>query len=64
MKQRARKETPERTWTIRTEGTYMIHARVPHELRDRLKAYVDATAYTITDTMIAALEKYLKERGF
>lgn len=64
MKQRARKETPERVWTIRTEGTYMIHARAPHELRDRLKSYVDATMYTITDTVIAALEEYLEKRGY
>ena len=64
MKLKARKNVTERTWTIRTEGSYMIHARVPHQLRDRLKSYVDATAYTITDTIIAALEKYLKERGF
>ena len=64
MKSKARKNNTERVWTIRTEGSYMIHARAPHLLRDRLKRYVDATGCTITDVIINSLEKYLKERGF
>lgn len=64
MKQRARKETTKREWTRQTTGSYMCSARLPDELAVRLRRYVDATAYTITDTMIEALENYLKERGY
>lgn len=64
MKQRARKETTKREWTRQTAGSYMCSARLPDELAARLRSYVDATMMTITDTMIAALENYLKERGF
>lgn len=64
MKQRARKETTKREWTRQTAGSYMCSARLPDELAARLRSYVDATAMTITDSMIAALEKYLQERGY
>lgn len=63
MKQKARKNVRERTWAIQTSDTYMLHARVPHELRDRLKAYIEASGKTITDTVIEALEEHLEKSG-
>lgn len=41
----------------------MLHARVPLDLRDRLKAYIEASGKTITDTVIEALEKHLEKSG-
>ena len=64
MKQRARKETTPRVWTAETPYTYMLTSRIPLELRDRLRRYVDVTMMTITDTVTEALDKYLSERGY
>lgn len=64
MKDKARKETTKREWTRQTCGSYMCSARLPDELATRLRRYVDSTMYTITDTMVEALERYLDERGF
>lgn len=64
MKQRARKNPTPRTWTVQTNDTHMLTARLPLDLRDRLRSYVDSTMMTNTDTVIAALDKYLQERGF
>lgn len=64
MKAKARKETTKREWTRQTNGSYMCSARLPDELAARLRSYVDASMMTITDTMIEALENYLKERGY
>ena len=64
MKQRARKDVTERTWSITTNDTYMLHARVPLDLMDRLRVYVNSTMMNITDTVIAALEEYLSKRDF
>ena len=64
MKQRARKEPTQRTWTVQTNDTYMITARLPLDLRDRLRSYVNSTMMTNTETVISALDQYLQERGF
>lgn len=57
-----RRKTPTpRTWSRTTNDTYMIGARIPLPLRDRLRAYVESNGKTITEVLIAALERYLQE---
>lgn len=57
-----RRKTPTpRTWSRTTNDTYMVSGRIPLPLRDRLRAYVEATGKTITEVLIAALERYLQE---
>lgn len=64
MKNRARNNPTERTWTNETAFTSRICARIPIEQKERLKAYVEDTMLTTTDVVVAALENYLKERGY
>lgn len=63
MKQKARHTTTERVWSVQTNDTYMLHARIPLDLMERLRAYVTITGATITDTTIKALDDYLKSSG-
>ena len=53
-----------RTWPNETAYTGRIAARLPHELRDRLRAYVEEHNATTTEAVIDALEQYLKQRGY
>ena len=64
MKQRARDNVTPRNWTIRTEDTYMVHARIPHDLCNRLRKCVDENGVTITHCVEWALEEYLRKRGY
>lgn len=50
-------------WTEETAFTKRIAARIPLDLMDRLRRYVDVTMYTVTDVVIKALEEYLDKRG-
>lgn len=52
-----------RTWSRTTNDTYMIGARIPLRLRDRLRAYVEESGQTITEVVIAALSDFLKQKG-
>ena len=63
MKSQARKTPTPRAWSATSNGTYMLTARIPLDLMDRLRRYVDATMYTVTDVVIKALEEYLEKRG-
>ena len=49
-----------RKWTRQTKYTVMLNARVPVDLAERLRRYVEYTGATITDTVIHALEDYLR----
>lgn len=63
MAKTARKISPTpRTWSRTTNDTYMIGARIPLPLRDRLRAHVEATGKTITEVTIQALTDYLNEK--
>ena len=64
MASRARKNPTARVWTEETAFTKRIAARIPLDLMDRLRAYVDGTAMTVTDVVIGALREYLEKRGF
>lgn len=63
MASRARKTPTPRMWTEETAFTKRIAARIPLDLMDRLRRYVDVTMYTVTDVVIKALEEYLDKRG-
>jgi NRPS condensation-like uncharacterized protein len=64
MASRARKNTTPRAWTEETPFTKRIAARIPLDLNDRLKAYVEGSMYTITDVVIEALKEHLTKRGY
>lgn len=64
MKSRARKTPTPRKWTTETAYTGRVCARIPLELRDRLRRYVDGTMLTTTEVIIDALDGYLKTRGY
>ena len=63
MASRARKNPTPRRWTEETAFTKRIAARIPLDLNERLKAYVEPTMLTVTDVVIAALDEYLKKQG-
>lgn len=50
-----RKNTTERRWRVDTKHTYLVHARIPLDLMDDLRDYVDTTGSTITDTVTNGL---------
>ena len=63
MASRARKTPTPRRWTEETAFTKRIAARIPLDLNERLKAYVEPSMLTVTDVVIAALDEYLKKKG-
>lgn len=64
MKQRARKNLTPRVWTQETAYTCRIAARIPLDLAARLRRYTEEHNSTTTDTVIRALDQYLrKETG-
>ena len=60
MKNSARKTPTPRTWSATTNDTYMLTARIPLGLMAKLREHVEYTGWTITDTVEAALQEYLK----
>lgn len=60
---RARDQSMNRRWTRTTPYTYMLSARIPIEIADRLRAVVDSTARSTTEVVIEALTEYLEKRG-
>ena len=38
--------------------------RLPIEMMERLRKYIDASGYTITQVWLAALDDYLTARGY
>ena len=63
MKPQARKTPTPRAWSATSNGTYMLTARIPLDLMARLRAYVEYTGKTNTDTVEAALKEYLKNHS-
>lgn len=63
MKAHARKNPTPRTWRRTTSGSVMISARLPVDLANKLRAYVDDTSATTTDVVIAALNLYFDGKG-
>ena len=63
MRSQARDQSARRKWSRTTPDTYMLSARVPLDLRDKLREYVDYTGYSITDVVVASLRDYLKSRS-
>lgn len=56
-----RHKTP-RKWSIQTQHTRSIGARLPNDLYERLKAYCATSGDTTTDVVCNALLYYLDER--
>lgn len=63
MASRARHTPTPRRWTEETAFTKRIAARIPLDLNERLKSYVEPSMLTVTDVVIAALDEYLKKKG-
>lgn len=63
MASSARKTPTPRKWTEETRYTKRIAARIPLTLMRRLRRYVDANRFTVTDVVTYALTDYLNRRG-
>ena len=58
------RETPvPRKWPTETGVTGRVIARIPIELRNRLRKHVEWTHMTTTDVIIIALDEFLRARG-
>lgn len=64
MRKQARHNPTPRTWPTETAYTARVGVRLPIPLRDRLRAYVDATGQTISDALCTAVYEYLDKRGY
>lgn len=64
MRKQARHTPTPRTWPTETAYTARVGVRLPIALRDRLRAYVDATGQTISDALVTAVFEYLQKRGY
>ena len=53
-----RHKTP-RKWSIQTQHTRSIGARLPNELYERLKTFCARHGETTTDAVCSALEQYM-----
>lgn len=60
MKQMARDQSKARRWSRTTPDTYMLSARIPYDVVEKLRAYVEYTGATVTDVVVRALKAYLK----
>lgn len=60
MRGRARDQSKRRRWTRTTPDTYMLSARIPWEITERLRAYVDRTGDSVTDVVVVAIHEYLE----
>ena len=63
VKSLARDQSKNRKWTRTTPYTCMLSARVPIELSDQLRGFVDYTGATTTDVICRALREYLKQHS-
>ena len=63
MRSQARDQSKRRKWTRTTQDTYMLSARIPRELTDKLRLYVDYTGDSITDVVVVALHQYLQDHS-
>lgn len=63
MRSNARDQSARRRWTRTTADTYMLSARIPNDICDKLRSYVEYTGYSITDVVVAALGAYLKDNS-
>lgn len=63
MRSQARDQSKRRKWTRSTPDTYMLSARIPIEITEKLRQYVEYTGDSITDVVVVALHQYLKEHS-
>lgn len=60
MKQMARDQSKARKWTRTTPDTYMLSARIPYSVVEKLRAYVEYSGLSVTDVVVRSLREYLK----
>lgn len=63
MRSKARDQSKRRKWSRTTPDTYMLSARIPLDLTNKLRQYVEYTGDSITDVVVVALYQYLKEHS-
>lgn len=63
MRSQARDQSKRRRWTRTTQDTYMLSARIPRDITDKLRQYVEYTGDSITDVVVVALHQYLNEHS-
>lgn len=63
MKSKARDQSLRRKWTRTTADTYMLSARIPKDLTDKLRQYVEYTGDSITGIVVMALQQYFTEHS-
>jgi predicted DNA-binding protein len=52
-------ETQKRKWSIQTQHTRSIGARLPNELYERLKSFCAQHGYTTTEAVCESLVKFM-----
>lgn len=63
MRSQARDQSKRRKWKRTTQDTYMLSARIPREITDKLRQYVEYTGDSITDVVVVALHQYLQDHS-
>lgn len=63
MSNLSRDQSKNRKWSRTTPYTYMLSARIPLELADALRRFVDYTGASVTDVVCRALREYLKQHS-
>lgn len=54
-------ETTKRKWSIQTQHTRSIGARLPNELYERLKSFCAQHGYTTTEAVCESLQRFMDE---
>lgn len=63
MKNMARDQSKNRKWTRTTPDTYMLSARIPYDVVEKLRAFVEYSGASVTDVVVRSLRAYLKEHS-
>lgn len=63
MSNLSRDQSKNRKWSRTTPYTYMLSARIPLDLADALRSFVDYTGVSVTDVVCKALREYLKQHS-
>lgn len=63
MRSKATDQSKRRKWSRTTCDTYMLSARIPNDLTNRLRHYVEYTGDSVTDVVVVALHQYLKDHS-
>ncbi len=63
-RRKGQRETPvKRVWPTETGVTGRVIARIPIDMRNRLRKYVEESGLTTTDCIIIAIDEFLHTRG-